>query len=65
MKFADADGASYRTIERRRQSDLEFLSRIRTATAQELLALLANHSHKSAPEWRVIALKRAIARTAP
>lgn len=54
--------SSRRTEEAGRQKDLEFLTKLRSATREELLSMLANHSHKSAPEWKVVAIKRALSR---
>lgn len=62
MKFADADRASWRTRERRRQADIAFLAKLRTATLDELRELGRHHAHKKTPRWKQIAIERAIAR---
>jgi hypothetical protein len=44
-------------------NDLEFLKEVRTTiTVEGLNTLLKNHSHKSAPAWKVIVIKRALQR---
>jgi hypothetical protein len=55
---ADADGASYRTVSNRRESDLAFLTWVRTVEMAELVAALRTRQ----PEWRVVAIQRAIRR---
>lgn len=62
MRPADSDGAGWRTRLRRAKSDLAFLEALRNATVEELVAIEANHAHKSAPEWRKVAIARAKAR---
>lgn len=61
--FADADRPSYRTEQRRREKDLAFLERVRAASLEELAQMRREHAGKSAPQWKVIAIERAIART--
>jgi hypothetical protein len=62
-RTADADGAGWRTRERRRESDLAFLAELRRATLPELEVMRTNYRHKSAPEWRRAAIEVAIARS--
>lgn len=50
---ADADNPSTATMERRRQRDIDFLAKIRSAPEKELLALL-----QVSKGWRVVAIKR-------
>lgn len=60
--FADHDGAGWRTIQRRRDRDLRFLAKVRAcATLDDVNALLREQS-KPIPEWRHVALMRAIKR---
>lgn len=61
----DRHRVSARTLENRRRKDIEFLAELRTATLERLRELEANHAHKSAPQWKRIAIKRAIARKGP
>lgn len=61
-RSADADGAGWRTRERRRESDLAFLAELRKATLPELEVMRWNYRHKSAPEWRRAAIEVAIQR---
>lgn len=62
---ADRDGPGWRRLQRRRQSDIEFLEQLIAArdshdiAALELLA--KNHLPKSAPNWRRVAINRAFA----
>lgn len=61
--FADADRASYRTVQRRREEDLEFLAWLRTAALEELDRKCWETARtKSFPQWKRVALARAIAR---
>lgn len=60
--YADADRASWRTQERRRLADLEFLEKLRTADLAELYRMHDNHRSKRAPAWKKVAIARAIAR---
>jgi hypothetical protein len=48
--------------EYQRRRDIAFLEELRTATLERLRELAANHSNKSAPLWKKIAIERAIAR---
>lgn len=50
---ADADSPSAATLERRRQADLDFLAKIKTASRDELHALL-----QVSKGWRVVAIER-------
>lgn len=44
-------------------NDLEFLKEVRNTTTVKLFnILLKNYSHKSAPAWKVIVIKRALQR---
>lgn len=43
-------------------SDLKFMQRIKDANLNSLFNMLQNHSHKNAPEWKRIAIERAIVR---
>lgn len=61
-RSADADGAGWRTRERRRESDLAFLAELRRASLPELEVMRWNYRHKSAPEWRRAAIDVAIKR---
>lgn len=54
--FADSDRPSERVIERRRNEDIEFLSRIKTLSRDELEKELEN----TTVQWRLVALNRAI-----
>lgn len=58
--FADADGPTWRQRQRRRESDLAFLERLRGATVDELEQL--EREHMTGPEWRRVAVERAIKR---
>ena len=49
--------------DRRRREDLAFLDRVRTAATQDLETLRACYSHKHAPEWKKVAIERAIGRS--
>ena len=42
--------------------DLKFIETVKTASLESLFTLLRNHRHKKAPEWKKIAIKRAILR---
>lgn len=46
-------------------NDIRFLERIKTASLSELEAMLRDHSHKSTPKWKQVAIRRAIARHRP
>lgn len=61
-RSADADGAGWRTRERRRESDLALLAELRRATLPELEVMRLNYRHKSAPDWRRAAIEVAIRR---
>lgn len=52
-----------RKEEKRREEDILFLKQMREAPREELLRLLANNSHKNAPEWKKAAIERALARS--
>lgn len=45
--------------------DLEFLESVRRAGVQELERMLANHSHKGAPRWKRVAIRRAMSSLSP
>lgn len=62
MTYADRDGASRRTMQRRREADIAFLAKLRAATIEELEVERANHAHKRAPLWKKVAVARAIRR---
>lgn len=51
---ADADSPSARQLANRRQSDLDFLAKVKTATVEELVAMLDG----PIPKWRVVAIQR-------
>jgi hypothetical protein len=59
---ADADGASWRTRQRRREADIAFLEKLRTATLDEVRELERNHAGKKAPQWKKVAIERAFRR---
>lgn len=44
------------------EKDLEFLHILRTGTVEEIKKLEKNNRHKSAPEWKRIAISRELAR---
>lgn len=48
----------------KRDADRVFLERLQKASGQELEALRAMHAHKNAPQWKKIAIARAIVRRA-
>jgi hypothetical protein len=48
---------------RKREADLEFLARCVTATEPELLKMLRDLG-KNSPEWKRVAVKRALSRIA-
>jgi len=50
-----------RSRDKRQDDDITFLVAIRRATREELRQLLWTHQH--APEWKVVALQRALRRT--
>jgi adenylate cyclase class IV len=59
--YADADRASFRTTQRRRERDIEFLAKVRALTDRdEAMRLLIEHH--DGPAWKRVAIKRAIAR---
>lgn len=65
MRSADADGASYRTKQKRRKGDLDFLDRLAKAVKDfDLKALIHEadclaQAKKKAPKWKVVAVLRA------
>ena len=59
---ADRDGAGWRTRQRRREDDLEFLARVRAADWPTLRREAENLAHKKAPKWKVVAVLRALGR---
>lgn len=60
--FANADRASFRTEQRRRERDIAFLERLRTATHSELDRM--TWDYRNGPEWVQVAIARAIQRVA-
>jgi hypothetical protein len=54
---ADADHPTAAQLERRRQSDLEFLAWVRTATKEELRFA----AETRLPRWRLAAVRRQLA----
>lgn len=62
LVYAGADRRSHRTEQRRAEKDREFLAKIRTATLDELLVIWRSHNRKGDPEWKRVALRRAIER---
>lgn len=56
---ADADHPSYAKVERRRQSDLEFLAWVKVATQEELEKALP-----TVKGWRLVAVQRRLKRSA-
>ncbi len=61
MRRADSDRSrvSFRTLERRRIADRQFLAWVRTATRSQLTASLRS---PHLPQWKVVAIQRALAR---
>lgn len=57
MGFAGSDRRSFRTEEKRRRRDIEFLDRVRSADDRELWAML--HDCRNVP-WKVVAIERMI-----
>jgi hypothetical protein len=55
---ADADGPSWRTRQKRRERDIEFLAWLRTATKRELAVMM----NAKLPDWRAVAVRRALKR---
>ena len=55
---ADADRPGHRTLVRRRQADRDFLALLPLLTAAELRAL------RPVPQWRRVAVARALGRVA-
>lgn len=49
---------------RKRVGDIDFIQRCRVASEEELLKMFFAHCCKGAPEWKRIAIKRALARIA-
>lgn len=45
--------------------DLDFLHKLKTITLEELQKLKQNHRHKNNPEWKKVAIDRAIAKFKP
>jgi acyl-CoA synthetase (NDP forming) len=62
MRSADSDNPSWRQRQRRRQADIDFLAKLRVAEIGELMEMLKSHTHKSTPEWKRVAILRAIKR---
>lgn len=56
--MSDEDKPGWRTRVKRRQQDIDFLAWLKTAMKQEILAMMK----LILPEWREIALKRALKR---
>lgn len=54
---ADSDNPSRATIERRREADLAFISFLRTASPEQLIALKSQSKG-----WRLVALERQLAK---
>ncbi len=54
----DADGPSWRTREKRREKDIKFLEWLRTATKKEIAEMMK----LKLPDWRQVALRRALKR---
>lgn len=48
--------------EYQRRRDIAFLEELRTADLARLHELALNHANKSAPQWKRVAIERAIAR---
>jgi hypothetical protein len=46
--------------EKKREADLAFIERIRSASTRELGQMLKDHSHSSTPKWKVAAIERAL-----
>jgi len=59
---ADSDGASWRTIERQRNDDIEFLERLRVARTLEDVGAIRREQRVPCPEWRRVAIVRAAKR---
>jgi hypothetical protein len=59
---ADRDGAGWRTIQRRRDRDLRFLEKVRACTTIDEVTALRREQSKPIPEWRYVALMRALKR---
>ena len=53
---------SWRTKAAAREADIAFLARLRTASESELVAMLVQY--RMAPEWKIVAIKRALRRHA-
>ena len=49
---------------RKRVADIDFIQRCRSASEEELLKMFFAHCRKGAPEWKRVAIKRALARIA-
>lgn len=58
----DIGGFGGRIEARKRLEDCDFIERVRAATYEELIALMKNYSHKSAPRWKIECIRRAMAR---
>lgn len=61
-RTADSDRPGWRTLARRREADRDFLARLLVATLDELRALADQHAAKHAPQWKRVAIARAIRR---
>lgn len=60
LVLADADGAGWKTLQNRRQGDIQFLEQVRAADLGELLEMLKALGPEQ-PEWRRVALHRRLA----
>lgn len=49
--------------DRKRLDDRAFLSKLRGASADELIQLHLNHQHDNVPLWKKVAIARAVVRT--
>lgn len=61
-RHADSDRPGWRTLMKRRQADRDFLAGLHLASLDELRTLSGRYGHKDAPQWKRVAIDRAIAR---
>lgn len=47
---------------RKRCADMDFLEKVRAASAEELAQMMRAHRSSSTPEWKRVAIRRALVR---